>query len=465
LTEILDGVRRVHFIGIGGIGMLALAQYLQARGFEVSGSDTADSDLLRHLTQSGVDVDIGHRAENVENADLVVFTAAASRENVEVTEALRRGITIVKRAKLLGRICSSGSSVAIAGTHGKTTTTALTGHLVRAASVDATVFAGGLTRTGSGRFKGPALIGSNESFVVEADEYDRSFLQLHPDVAVVTNVEYDHPDCYETFESMVSAYADFLSQTAKRVIVEGTAFEVLRATALDVPVETYGTGPTDTWSAGGIEYTPTGTSFTLRYRGYSLGIFATKLLGLHNVCNAVGAVAAACTFTGITAEDLRQPLQTFVGTGRRLEVKGWASGVTVIDDYSHHPTEVRVTLSTLRVLDGRIRVVFQPHTFTRTKAFMGEFAQELSHADEVILLDVYGARELPIPGVDSDVLANELTKLGAQVTVCRPDSEAVDYVSRTAHAGDIVITMGAGSVTALGPQILNELAGASVGVR
>jgi len=454
----------VHFIGIGGIGMLALAQYLHARGFVVSGSDTTDSDMLRRLEHSGVDVDIGHRPENVEKADLVVFTAAANTENVELAEAARRGIRVVKRAELLGRICSGGPSVAIAGTHGKTTTTALIGHLVRAASVDATIFAGGLTRTDSGGFEGPALIGSEQSFVVEADEYDRSFLQLHPEVAVVTNVEYDHPDCYESFESMVNAYVAFLSQTSKQVIVEGRSWEVLPATTFGVPVERYGTGRTDTWSARGIEYTATGTSFTLTYLGHSIGTFTTRLLGLHNVYNAVGAIAAACAFTGVPAEHLRQPLQTFAGTGRRLEIKGSAGGVTVVDDYAHHPTEVRATLSALGVLAGRIRVVFQPHTFTRTQAFMKEFAEELTRADEVILLDVYGARELPIPGVDSDELAKKLRELGALVTVCRQDSEAVDYVSRTACTGDIVITMGAGSVTLLGPQILTELRGATLGV-
>ena len=440
--------------------MLALAQYLHAREFFVSGSDAADNHTLRQLIETGICVHIGHHPENIEDAELVVFTAAAREDNAELVEARRRGIPTIKRAELLGEICERGPTVAIAGTHGKTTTTALTGHLVRALGIDATVFAGGLTRRESGESLGPALIGSHSSFVVEADEYDRSFLYLHPDVTVVTNLEYDHPDCYESLEAMIETYSAFLQQT-KRCVIAGSDSPQTQhlGDALTIPVQTFGVGGHETWSAKSLVYHAAGTEFELAREGHWGGLFRTRLLGVHNVQNALAAIAATCAFTGATPEQLRQPLASFVGTERRLEVKGTLEGVTVIDDYAHHPSEVRATLAALSVLNRPVRVIFQPHTYTRTQAFLDDFASALSAATETILLEVYAAREKPISGVDSSALLLKLRSRGASAELFEDHGQAVEYLVRTSRPGDVVVTMGAGSVTALGVAILAGLNG------
>ena len=449
----------VHFVGIGGIGMLALAQYLAAQGVTVSGSDLNDSEGLAGLRSRGVRVDIGHDPANVHGADLVVVTSAAANSNPEVVEAKALGIPVMKRAQLLGEITAGGRTVAVAGTHGKTTTTAMIGHLLREAGVPVTVLSGGFLRAVTGRLMGPAITGSDSMFVAEADEYDRSFLRLAPEIALITGIDYDHPDCYPTIDNLTGAFASFASGVSDRLIVYGPSARAVRiASESGVPFETYGIGDGFDWSATDVEATGTSQSFSVAHQGSSVGRFELRLPGRHNVQNALAALAAACAFTGKPVDDFRPHLPSFTGVVRRLETRGTAAGITVIDDYAHHPAEVAASLEALKPLDRRLSVVFQPHTFTRTQALFDDFADVLSTADEVVLLDIYAAREEPIDGVNSSRLAEAIRLRGAPTTYFQNQDEAVRFVAESARADDVVVTMGAGDVGKLPERILSSLA-------
>lgn len=458
-TPALDQLDSVHFVGAGGIGMMALAQYLHHQGFQVSGSDMRPGVDLKRLEAAGIRVMVGHSPSNLGNAQLVVMTSAASDQNVEIMEARRRGLPVVKRAELLGQITDKGSTAAVAGTHGKTTTTALIGHLLRETGVDASVFGGGFIREGDGHLVGPAILGSNDLFVVEADEYDQSFLHLHPTTSVITSLDFDHPDCYPTLKAMEDAYAAFMGQTKRRLIVWGESERLMALTKTsDLPLETFGLHDRDLdWSATSIEIEEKGASFKVNHENRELGRFFTQLSGRHNVLNVLAALATASAFTGIDPVDLRPHVRTFKGVARRLEPKGSVGGISVVDDYAHHPAEIQAALSTLRDQSERVRVIFQPHTFSRTQALLAEFASALSLADEVLLLDVYGAREKPVFGVSSEDLASKMSDANIDVRHFRDPEGAVNHAASSARQGDVIVTMGAGDVTALAGQILLRL--------
>lgn len=451
MKDLLNGKVRIHFVGIGGIGMMALAQYLIAAGMQVSGSDTNDKETLQSLREIGIQVFTGHDPSHVDGADLVIVTSALSEGNTEVSEARRMGIPIAKRSQILGEVVNDAPTIAVAGTHGKTTTTGLIGCLLRTAGTDVTILGGGFVRRSDSTVEGPAVIGSAPSFVVEADEYDRGFHFLSPSIAVITNLEFDHPDCYSTVEDVQAAFLTFAGGVRDHLIVSGGSCRAVAVAAeTGLQFETFGVGSACTWCAAGVDLKEFGSSFEVLLRGESAGRFETRLVGLHNIQNSLAALAAACAFTGLGPRDFASGLRDFHGMVRRLERRGLVGGVAVVDDYAHHPTEIRATLDALRAGNpGRLRAAFQPHTFSRTKALQDDFVDALSLADEVVLLDVYAAREQPIQGVESRKLVEALNAGGTKACYSHSQRAAAAYLAATAEEGDQTVTMGAGDIAKL----------------
>ena len=446
----------VHFVGVGGIGMSGLARILHAWGYAVSGSDAADSPLLAELRDEGIAVTVGHTALGAAAAaDLVVATAAARPDNPEIGAAVAAGKPVVKRARLLGALADARRGVAVAGSHGKSTTSGMIVAALRALGADPS-FAIGAVIAGVGANAAP---GSGEAMVVEADEYDWSFLELHPDVAVVTNVDYDHPDLFPDTDAYDAAFATFVAgmQREGTLIVAGDdpgCRRMMDRADWDPPRNVVAFGETD-----GADWRLEQTDEGWRVTGPDdIAVPLTLAVpGRHNARNGAAALAALVAL-GYDAAASAAALETFRGVGRRFETKGEACGVLVIDDYAHHPSEIAVNLRTARerFSGRRLWAVFQPHTFSRTKALLREFADSLAGADRVMVLDVYAARETDDLGVSArDVIA----LLPAGTMDARDPADAAEKLAGVVEAGDVVLTLGAGSVTDVGPMLLERLGG------
>jgi UDP-N-acetylmuramate--alanine ligase len=452
----------VHIVGIGGIGTSALARVLRIWGYRVSGSDAAASELTAALAAEGIAVTIGHRTEQVTAGDppaLVVYSAAIRDDNPELVAARAAGVPVVKRAALLGLIANARVGLAVAGTHGKSTTSAMLAKICVDAGRDPTFFVGAILRD----FGTNARPGAGELVVVEADEYDRSFLQLRPRVAVITNVEHDHPDTYPTYEEMQEAFAAFVGQVqeggAVLLSADDAGCQQLAGRVAPPPgvaMIGYGRAAGAEWR---LEPGERGSERVLR-GGEPVAELALLVPGEHNRRNALGALAAAAQ-VGIAPEVAAASLATFRGTGRRFELKGEAGGVTVVDDYAHHPTEIAVNLRAARErYPGRpVWAVFQPHTYSRTKLLLREFAEALAPADRVVLLDIYAARERDTLGISADDLAALLPE--RPLRAASPDEAAALLLARhragELAAGAVVLTLGAGDVWRAGEGLLAGL--------
>ncbi|GAA3626461.1 UDP-N-acetylmuramate--L-alanine ligase [Kineosporia mesophila] len=467
-----DPILSAHLIGIGGAGMSGIARLLLARGVVVSGSDNRDSPVLAALRAGGAAVFIGHRADQVPAGSTVVISTAVRPDNPELVEARAQDLRVLHRSEALAALMTGRRPVAIAGTHGKTTTTGMTTVLLRECGLDPSFAIGGeLTEGGQG-----AHDGAGDIFVAEADESDGSFLLYRPEVAVITNVEPDHLDHYGSQEAVEAAFIEFCQRVKPggMVVVCGDDEGVRRVmeSAADklavhaVRVCRYGLGEDNDVRLVDIDDTPDGVSFAIEARpdGTRIGPVTLRVPGVHNALNAVAAWCVARHF-GVSGAPALTAVRSFGGTRRRFEDKGSHDGVRIVDDYAHHPTEVRAVLKAARsVTEGRVLAVFQPHLFSRTRIFAEDFGTALSLADEVIVLDVYAAREDPEPGVTGELVANAVRLPPAQVAYRPTASAAVDEVLRRAQKGDLVMTIGAGDVTVLGPVILDALrAGRSVG--
>lgn len=439
----------VHFVGIGGIGMSALARMLLHEGYIVSGSDASVSEQTVALAQQGATVWPEHDASHVGDAGLVVTSSAVAADNPEVTWAQANGRRVVKRAELLAAIMNPRYGVAVAGTHGKTTTSALLGHLLIAAGLDPTILIGGVSQTlGSN-----ARVGSGLQVVVEADEYDASFLHLRPRAAIITNIEADHLDFYGSIQEITAAFESFGSSVTD-VLVLNADDPILSDLRFQAARQIYCGLNSGDWQATDIVEGRADTTF--RVSGQA-GMWRTLLGGPHNVLNAVMALAMAHAL-GVPDSVAREALAEFTGVQRRLEVKGEVGGVTVIDDYAHHPTEIRADLAALRNRYRRpIRVIFQPHTYSRTQSFLDEFAQAFGDASAVYVLPIYAARERDTLGISSDVLVNKALKHHSDIRAVDSSDAAVESVRRDARPEDIVVTMGAGDVYRLAPSLLQAL--------
>lgn len=449
----------LHFTGIGGIGMSALALLAHAAGVRVSGSDLRASRATAQLAALGIPVAVGHAAANIPaDCAALIMTAAAEQANPEIAEARRRAIPIATRGELLGEMMRRQRPVAVAGSHGKTTVSSLLSAITLEAGLDPTVAVGAFLPALDGA---NARLGAGPWFIAESDESDGSFLQIHPEIAVLTNVDREHLDHYGTFEAARAAFEKFANQVELRGILVACADDAeVRALLprLRRSVLTYGTSPDAALRITQASSGPAGSAFTLHHLGRDLGEFRCPLLGAHNVLNAAAAVGAALRM-GADIEAVRRALALFAGPSRRMELKGRAQGVTLIDDYGHHPAEVRATLAALRLLaPERLVVLFQPHRYSRTQALLEEFALAFTSADVVLILEIYAASEQPLPGVSGEAVARRVSEAGhPDVRFAGSLEQAVSALLGELRPGDLVLTLGAGSVTEAGPLILQAL--------
>jgi UDP-N-acetylmuramate--alanine ligase len=457
----LAAKKRIHLVGIGGSGLSAIAQVLLEEGYAVSGSDQQASVATEGLAARGAQVAIGHRAENVVGADLVVVSSAIPQGNPEIAEARARRIPIVKRAELLGRMMRDRRGVAVAGTHGKTTTTGMIAQILLEAGQDPTFIVGGVI----GSLGTNARAGSGP-FVIEADEYDRTFLGLQPWAAVVTNVEHDHPDCYPTFEAMFGAFGEFVDLLPPNGVLvacrdnpPARELGAQRANKGQLVVM-YGLNDTAAWRAVDVQLNNAGGSdYVLLRHGQSAGLVRLRVPGLHNVVNSLAALAVADQL-GVPFAQASKSLTEFRGVLRRFEIKGEAAGVTVVDDYGHHPTEIKATLAAARArFPGRgIWAVFQPHTYSRTKALIDDFAKAFTDADHVIVTDIYASRECNTLGISSaDIVARMNDARRREVRHIPGLDQAAAHLLANVKPGDVVITLSAGDGNLVGEKLLAGL--------
>jgi len=450
---------RVHLVGVGGAHMSAIAQILHAWGHAVSGSDQRASAMTEKLERLGVRVAIGHDAANVGDAQLVVTTSAAHGDNVEIAEAQRRGIAVIKRAEMVARLMEGRYSIAVAGTHGKTTTSGLIAHMLVEAKLDPTYLIGGEVRS----LGTNAAPGEGKYIVVEADEYDRAFLSYRPDVAVVTNIEPDHLDIYGTVEELQAAFAQFMASAPidGHVIACADSPRVRQVLAgggvRARDVQTYGLDEQAAWAARGSGRDERGQTFEVTREGREFGRFTIGLTGRHNVGNALAGIAAGTTI-GIEAAVMRAALASYLGAARRFELVGEADGVTVMDDYAHHPTEVRagtIEAARERFPGRRLVLLFQPHTYTRTRYLLDEWRQCFAGADALYVTHTYAAREEASAGLSGADLAAEITAPAAVYV----DSfeEAAARIAGELQPGDVFFTVGAGDVDRVGPMVIELL--------
>ena len=451
------GAGRVHFIGIGGAGMSAIAKVLIERGVEVSGSDLKRSRAAAVLAAMGAAVHVGHDADLVAGASVVVASTAIRESNPELAAAKAQAIPVLSRGEALAAILDDRRSVVVAGTHGKTTTTSMIVTILLAAGEDPTfLVGGGLNESGTN-----ARSGSSDVAVAESDESDGSFLLLHPHVAVVTNVEEDHVDYWHSLVELRSAFERFVTQVdpggAAILPVDDEAL-IAAATRRGLKVTTFGDG--GDVSAEDVTPRGSGMSFSLRAGDRSAPV-EIQVPGDHNVANAVAA-AAACMAIGLDLVTIAAGVARYTGVERRFHRKGEVRGVTVVDDYAHHPTEVKATLAAARNGSwGRVVAVFQPHRYTRTAAFAARFGEALGQADRIVVTDVYGAGEEPVPGVTGKLVADAVCNgfPGRPVAYLPHRADLVSYLASSARPGDVILTLGAGDVTSIGDELLTRMGG------
>ena len=454
-------IQRIHFVGIGGIGMSGIAEVLLTLGYKVSGSDLRLSPVTERLAELGAIIFEGHRAENITGAEVVVASSAIARANPEVATAHERHIPVIQRAEMLAELMRLKYGIAIAGMHGKTTTTSMVAAVLAAGGLDPTVVVGGrVDAMGSN-----ARLGKSHYLVAEADESDRSFLKLSPILAVITNIDREHMDCYRDMADVEQAFIDFADHVPfYGMVVLCNDDERLRnlLPRLARRAITYGQRPDSDLRILSSEIECASnhhwSHFQVEYRGRSLGDFHLQVPGNHNVLNATAAIAVGIGLDVETAR-IREGLEGFRGVDRRFQLRGRAADVSVIDDYGHHPTEIRATLAAARQCGfKRIHVVFQPHRYTRTRDLLEEFGAAFGDADNVLVLDIYPASELPIPGVTGESVVAAIAKSGAtSARHAASFQQAAREVAALASPGDMVLTLGAGNVSHLGPQVLEQL--------
>ncbi|HEY4008676.1 MAG TPA: UDP-N-acetylmuramate--L-alanine ligase [Acidobacteriaceae bacterium] len=449
--------QRVHFIGIGGIGMSGIAEILLTMGYPVSGSDLKGSPVTERLAALGATIYVGHRGENARACDVVVTSSAVARDNPEVLEARARKTPVIPRAEMLAELMRLKYGIAVAGMHGKTTTTSMIAAVLAGGGLDPTVVVGGRV----GAMGSNARLGRSQYLVAEADESDRSFLKLSPVLAVVTNLDREHMDAYRDMEDVENAFVEFMDELPFYGAVTACADDArLKAILPRVTrkVFTYGVSEGVDFGLRLQEAQPgCHASFEVDAQGLLLGPFDLNVPGRHNLLNATAAVAIGVQL-GIAPDEIAESLRGFRGVDRRFQIKGKQSGVTVVDDYGHHPTEIRATLQAARECGyRRVLVLFQPHRYTRTRDLLSEFAGAFGDADAIEVLDIYAASEEPIPGVTGEALARAIAASGVQAEYAACLDEAIRRLVRTAGEGDLILTLGAGSVSQAGALLLDRL--------
>jgi UDP-N-acetylmuramate--alanine ligase len=467
---VFERFKVIHFVGIGGIGMSGIAEVLFNLGYDVTGSDIKDSETTRRLRELGIKVYIGHEAENIDDAHVVVVSSAVSDKNPEIVEAKRRLIPVIPRAEMLAELARLKYGILVAGAHGKTTTTSLISTILAHAGFDPTIIIGGrLKATGNN-----ARLGQGEFLVAEADESDGSFLKLSPTIAVATNIDREHLDFFRSIDALKEAFVSFLNKIpfygVSILCIENEHLRELLP-SLHRRYITYGFRSEAEISAKNIRKGFMSISFEATYKGTDIGDFDLPLLGEHNVLNSLAAIGVALKLR-IDIPVIKEALKKFGGIQRRFEFKGEAEEIRVFDDYGHHPTEIKATLkaakegiyirsqeSPFSIQEaGRLFVLFQPHRYTRTRDLMDEFATSFRDADFLILLDVYSAGERPIEGISSATLLEKITKNGRNNALfVKNKDEAINHIISNMRKGDLLLTLGAGDVWKIGDEILRRL--------
>jgi UDP-N-acetylmuramate--alanine ligase len=452
-------IKKLHFVGIGGIGMSGIAEILLDQGFTITGSDRAASDNTERLAGLGAHVYIGHTASNVEaDVDVLVYSSAIQHDNPEIVVAQQRKIPVIRRAEMLAEVMRLKYGIGIAGTHGKTTTTSMVSLVLMEGGIDPTVIVGGRLHGLAGS---NARMGKGEFIVVEADEFDRSFLSITPTIAVLTTLETDHLDCYRDLEDIKSAFIQF----AGKVPFYGFVVLCLDEPALQdiMPklkkkIITYGLNGQADLQAVEITHKQNKTRFTVIHQGRELGIVELQIPGKHNVQNALAAITVGLELN-VPFEKVKAGIEKFTGVFRRWEVKAEVDDITVVDDYAHHPTEIKATLAGVKAgWRRRVICVFQPHLYSRTRDFYDEFGRSFFNADILVVTDVYPAREEPIQGVSGELIVNAAKEVGHKRVEYIPDKTKVpDFLMEIKQPGDIIITMGAGDIWKFGEEFIARL--------
>jgi UDP-N-acetylmuramate--alanine ligase len=465
-------IQQIHFVGIGGIGMSGIAEVLLNLGYRVSGSDLKSSGVTQRLAGLGAAVFEGHRAENIAGAEVVVTSSAIAAENPEVLEAHRLHVPVIQRAEMLAELMRLKYGIAIAGMHGKTTTTSMVAAVLAGGGLDPTVVVGGrVDAMGSN-----ARLGKSQYLVAEADESDRSFLKLSPILSVVTNIDREHMDCYRNMRDVKKTFLEFMDRVPfYGMVVVCNDDPMLRRLLPQAQrrTVTYGTKRgSDFWiklEEGSAPSSVNGergplSRFRVSYRKKDLGEFTLHVPGVHNILNATAAIAVGVGLD-VGVEAIRAGLDQFRGVDRRFQLRGRAAGVSVIDDYGHHPTEIKATLAAARQCGFRkVHVVFQPHRYTRTRDLMEEFTTAFSNADSLFVLDIYAASEKPIDGISGEGLARTIREQGGRsAQYVKSFGNAVSAAAAVAEEGDMILTLGAGSISQLGPMIVEKLKEREIG--
>ena len=449
----LNNNAHIHFIGIGGISMSGLAHIAISNGCKVTGSDRTKSEITDRLESEGAVIYEGHDAKNIEGADLVVHTAAVKEDNPEMAEAVRRGIRLVDRAEFLGALMKRYKhAVGVAGTHGKTTTTSMLAHALLYADTDPTISVGGILVLIGGNIR----CGKSDLFVTEACEYTNSFLKFYPTIALITNIEEDHLDFFTGIDMIRGSFRQFaeLTKGTGSVVAYGEDENIkIALDGAELNIITYGMSSTNDYYAQNIVYNAGYPSFDVYKRGEKLCHISLNVPGDHNILNSLATIAV-CELLGVDAEPAAKGIETFKGTHRRFEKKGFVNGAVVLDDYAHHPTEIKATLKAAKAFPHkRIICIFQPHTYSRTRTLWQEFLTAFDDADELIITHIYPAREVYDGVTDPDKLAAEIAERGINAKYIDGFEEIADYIKKNASENDIVFTMGAGDVTSIGPMI------------
>lgn len=455
----LDNLNRIHFVGIGGAGMSAIAKVLLAKGYAVSGSDIAKSETIHRLQQLGAKIIIGHDAANIDGAEAIVVSTAIAGSNPEIAAAKAQGLPIYHRSEMVAALMDERRGIAVAGAHGKTTTTSMIALMLEKTDLDPTIIIGG----DIDYLNGNAKLGAGEWLVAEADESDASFLKLNPEVAVVTNIENDHMDHYGTMDNILAAFTAFLGKlpadSGLAVLCIDNHYVRDIAPLCGRKYISYALNGDADYTAADIESRGTTTSYLVRHRGRPLGRVEINVPGRHNVANSLAAVVVGL-HAGLTFEQVAAGLGHFQGVKRRFQTKGRVGGVWVVDDYAHHPTEIATTLQAARdVNPKRLICVFQPHRYTRTKFLRQEFGGAFTRADLLILTDVYSAGEAPIPGISGETLKEEVERqTDKPVTYIADKANIARYLAEIVEPGDLVMTMGAGNIYLSGEELVDRLA-------
>lgn len=448
---------QIHFIGIGGISMSSLAEILLSKGYKVSGTDSKDSAIVDRLQKLGAKIYIGHNKDNIKGSDLIIYTDAISKDNDELNAAFNSGVTVTDRASFLGAIMKNYThSIAISGTHGKTSTTSMLASITNHGTLDPTVLLGGqLDEIG-----GNVRLGTNDYIVTEACEYKANILKYYPTMAVISNIDEDHLDYFRDLDHILDtfiAYAKNLTKNSTLVLNQDDVNCMKLVSHTDAEIITFGVIANADYKAENIYFSPDGYStYTLNIKGKELWPIKLKVTGLHNIYNSLAAIVAA-HYHGVSMQLITKFIAAYAGVHRRLELKGYAEGIKIMDDYAHHPTEIAVTLKALRNSNhGNIYCIFQPHTFTRTKLLLERFASAFNDANHVIIADIYAAREPDNGEIHSRDLANAISKKGSNA-IYLPTFEAIEeYLMKEATPNDVIVTMGAGNVYLIGESLIEH---------